>query len=481
MSHFIKTGYWEKSAKKYKDWLDLERLIAGISPSIPSATSSIAGITKLYTNISGSNTDGAVSQNTIRLSIPYVTPEQYGAVGDGVTNDVVAIQAAIDSGFPVYFSKKNYRVNSQLNVPQDAILFGSGYASIISTTSNINIINVTGTNVTIDTLTFVGNNSGGAQVGIRQAGVLFTTLLYGLRVNNCNFINLNFAGIHSTNTPGTASTHEGAIRGDNNFFTGCGTGLLIGDRTEYCVFTRTKAVTCGVGIYNIGGNNQYLGGSLTTCTSHGFRADTGANDGKFSVVGFSINHNAVGVLCFGLLNGCIFDSCSILASTTNPINIATSTGVFFNNCDISGSGNITLTGNIYPYGFKNCRWVQTPAFNLVSGAAAISDGCSPGVTSPSALSANTNDYAPSGIANTNILRISATSPFDLTGIAMGGTMSPERKLTLVNIGANTITLKNDVTSTAANRFLLNADFALAANMQCSLEYDGTSLRWRKSY
>jgi hypothetical protein len=102
--------------------------------------------------------------------------------------------------------------------------------------------------------------------------------------------------------------------------------------------------------------------------------------------------------------------------------------------------------------------------------------------SPTALSGNTNDYAPSNIATSATLRISATSAFDLTGINAGATMVDGRELTLINVGTtNTITLKSDVTSTAANRFLLNADFALAANMACKLVYDGTSSRWRKCY
>lgn len=32
MPHFIKTGYWEKAVKTYKGWLDLEQLIASVSP-----------------------------------------------------------------------------------------------------------------------------------------------------------------------------------------------------------------------------------------------------------------------------------------------------------------------------------------------------------------------------------------------------------------------------------------------------------------
>lgn len=102
--------------------------------------------------------------------------------------------------------------------------------------------------------------------------------------------------------------------------------------------------------------------------------------------------------------------------------------------------------------------------------------------SPAQLSGNTDNYAPTGIATAATLRISASGAINLTGIAGGATMVDGRRLTLINVGTtNTITLKTDVTSTAANRFLLNADFALAAQMAVELVYDGTSSRWRKTY
>lgn len=52
-----------------------------------------------------------------RLIVPsnYVTPEQYGACGDGVTDDTAAIQAAVDSGLPVMFSPKTYIVSVDTN------------------------------------------------------------------------------------------------------------------------------------------------------------------------------------------------------------------------------------------------------------------------------------------------------------------------------------------------------------------------------
>lgn len=53
--------------------------------------------------------DGAVTQDKLdpRLGIDYVTPQMFGAAGDGTTNDRDAFQAAINTGIDVYVPTAN--------------------------------------------------------------------------------------------------------------------------------------------------------------------------------------------------------------------------------------------------------------------------------------------------------------------------------------------------------------------------------------
>lgn len=65
----------------------------------------------------------------------YVTPEMFGAVGDGVTDDSQAVQDACDAGYNVYFdSNKTYYLASAVNIDHDIHLYG-GENTVIKTES----------------------------------------------------------------------------------------------------------------------------------------------------------------------------------------------------------------------------------------------------------------------------------------------------------------------------------------------------------
>lgn len=113
----------------------------------------------------------------------------------------------------------------------------------------------------------------------------------------------------------------------------------------------------------------------------------------------------------------------------------------------------------------------TTAFKLLSAAALSATGD----ISPAVLAANTDDWAPVGFATASTIRASSSAAINLTGIAAG---TDGRLLMLHNVGTFAITLKDDATSTAANRFQMNGDYPLNPDASVLLEYDSTSSRWR---
>ena len=119
------------------------------------------------------------------------------------------------------------------------------------------------------------------------------------------------------------------------------------------------------------------------------------------------------------------------------------------------------------------NWTNSPSF---TGTVSFN-----GELTPAAISANTNNYAPTGIDTCNFLRLSASGNFNLTGIIAPSPAS-NQAIFVVNVGAsNSITFKNnDASSTAANRFLLGGDKNVQTDEGILIIYDQTSARWRAS-
>jgi hypothetical protein len=101
-----------------------------------------------------------------------------------------------------------------------------------------------------------------------------------------------------------------------------------------------------------------------------------------------------------------------------------------------------------------------------------------GEISPSQITANQNDYAPTGNAGATVWRLTSNASRNITGISNG---AEGRVLILHNVGANDLVLVDEsASSTAANRFALAGDLTIHADEAATLWYDETSSRWRVS-
>lgn len=99
-----------------------------------------------------------------------------------------------------------------------------------------------------------------------------------------------------------------------------------------------------------------------------------------------------------------------------------------------------------------------------------------GILSPAQITANQNDYAPTGFAAASVVRVSTDASRNITGLAGG---SDGRKVLVLNTGAFNAVLKDEnASSTAANRFGFGSDLTLAAKQGATLIYDATASRWR---
>lgn len=94
----------------------------------PSAPPSIAGQDLGTATVSPGTTERTLDD---KLG-DFVSVKDYGAVGDGTTDDTTAIQTAIDTESPVYFPEGSYLITSDLSLNKRQRLFGDGWASHIA-------------------------------------------------------------------------------------------------------------------------------------------------------------------------------------------------------------------------------------------------------------------------------------------------------------------------------------------------------------
>ena len=99
-----------------------------------------------------------------------------------------------------------------------------------------------------------------------------------------------------------------------------------------------------------------------------------------------------------------------------------------------------------------------------------------GELTPAQITANQNDYNPTGLASVSMLRLSSDASRIITGL-QGGWKG--RFLTVHNVGLQNIVLADEsASSSAANRFALTGDLTLSPDQMVELQYDATSSRWR---
>jgi hypothetical protein len=142
------------------------------------AAANVTGIHFTATGV-GSGTGKAEYSRTVQAKLrETVSVKDFGAVGDGVTDDTAAFNAAIGTGtVNVYVPAGTYLVSSVV-LQSWTTLYGEGYASIIKSDGSSNHI-IRGTFVrhcTIRDLRILGNSGKTNLCGIYMNGAVWTTL-----------------------------------------------------------------------------------------------------------------------------------------------------------------------------------------------------------------------------------------------------------------------------------------------------------------
>lgn len=170
-------------------------------------------ITQQYTAVAGdvitaarwNNEFGNIYNNIAIVPVYGVKniKDDYGAIGDGLSNDTAAVQAAATAGGMVYFPAGTYLV-SAVTMSTSATFTGVGRLSIIkqvaATAAHMLTVSGTSTRVVMQNITIDGNtvsqaaNSTNRSLYFSSTGT--ATSPSSLEVSYCTFINGNYADIY---------------------------------------------------------------------------------------------------------------------------------------------------------------------------------------------------------------------------------------------------------------------------------------------
>lgn len=188
---------------------DLDNLPTAIKTNI------VASINELYTDI-----------RTIPRTTSYTTPENHGAVGDGIADDTQAINAAFEAENIVVFKNgATYLVSDSLTLPNNARLIGNGATIKLKNGTIIRYNEATETPVGVITIKDVSNVSvenlvidvNGTTIGTYNDYnnvdnvALAVETARDITIKGCKFINLYTEGIDTHLTSGNITI-------ENNYF-----------------------------------------------------------------------------------------------------------------------------------------------------------------------------------------------------------------------------------------------------------------------
>lgn len=170
---------------------------------IGSTTADLVGYTP-----AGTGAVATTVQNKLRES---VSVKDFGAVGDGIANDTVAIQTAVNTGKAIFFPQGTYKITTAIQLSTAGQnLFGIGDKSILLTTTDIETMysSTPVYGVVISNLFFSNTVSEGAG-GPTKFQIHFGTGASGCVVRECNFLTaLTGAVVRTTHHAGI--WYEGA-------------------------------------------------------------------------------------------------------------------------------------------------------------------------------------------------------------------------------------------------------------------------------
>lgn len=281
-------------AKHASDMASVNTSITNINSTLATHTSKIAANESEIANL---DTElDALSAKVYDLGI--VNVKDWGAKGDGTTDDTTAIQAALNNRGLVYFPEGTYKISSAVKLRSNTIIEGNG-ATIDSDGSCISITQNASTDVEgvqnsrIYNLNFTSSSESGSGIVVNSPGTQGTdNKIFGIFISGCRFFGDMTQGIRISGTSaGIAGFPHPQLFVSDCKFDGCGVNNISGIlNMTNCYIYAAQAPAGGI-ILTSAIQNTFTGCTIANCTGSGIVID---NSDQISISGciFTDNGNA---------------------------------------------------------------------------------------------------------------------------------------------------------------------------------------------
>lgn len=272
---------------------------------------------------------GALKRGSLKFLGINGNVTQYGATGDGTTDDTQAIVDCLADNGIAYFPPGDYLITSTVALSDGQSLKGCGTKSRILCNHNDVSFTLAGNNL-VEDLKFQTTASGGTSQIMLSCGAGLRSTIKGCVFQDCQGSALQWIG-------NAGALHDGG-NVTNCQFDSCLIGCDSSAQGEYFTITASRFNTCGTAVQFAGGNNSLIGCDIENNTV-GISLLSGTNDAHCVAIGCKINHNTTSISVNGVTFGYRFIGCMIYYG---GISLTDSDRIQFESCDIA---ELTITGN----------------------------------------------------------------------------------------------------------------------------------------
>jgi hypothetical protein len=295
------------------------------------------------------------------------TLEQFGAVGDGVTDDTAAMVSAIaaltgGSFRTISLGAKTYLMatagSRPFVIPAGCSVIGQGmFQSILKLTGDAGCLRVGGESVTIKDVEVLGDDPSPCTNNHRNQYAVAN----GLTGGTSSFSHCLVENVFAKDCGGNCFQFyrpQGYLNQFGSIVIGCiadtgWTGFYTAEQHEYVHFVGCKAVLMhNYGIYVGSGNISATGCSFSRGDFINVYLDTGTNDSHGVFSGCQINHASFRLIySANIANGFTFSGCHIIASN---MEFVSAIGVQFSDCEMNGEGFTWIFNATSGLEFSDC-------------------------------------------------------------------------------------------------------------------------------